>query len=146
MAFVLPCGFTGILKPDLPVGALDLIRHIAAQGAAVLHSVAEVCSDGAGHDALLHRALEQEAVGAIGTVRHDPAQRRCQRVGEVLACILRAEIAHVEVQRLLNELAAAFTVGLLQPAVHAADRRGSEPSGDPRLILMFHIVFSFFLV
>lgn len=82
----------------------------------------------------------------FGTVRHDPAQRRCQRVGEVLACILRAQVAHVEVQRLLNELAAAFAVSLLQPAVHAADRRGSEPSGNPRLVFMFHFVFSFVLI
>ena len=44
-----------IVKKDLP------IPREATQGVAVLHSVAEVCGDGVGHDALLHRALEQEA-------------------------------------------------------------------------------------
>ena len=74
----------GILEPDLTIGALYLVHHIPAQGAAILHRIPEVGGDGVRHDALLHRTLEENAVGAVGAVRDDPAQRCHQCVREIL--------------------------------------------------------------
>ena len=92
----LPLDILGILEPDLTIGALYLVHHIPAQGAAILRRIPEVGGDGVRHDALLHRALEENAVGAVGAVRDDPAQRCHQCVREILGNILRAEIAHIK--------------------------------------------------
>lgn len=92
----LPLDILGILKPDLTIGALYLVHHIPAQGAAILHRIPEVGGDGVRHDALLHRTLEENAVGTICAVSYNSAQRCHQCVREILGNILRAEIAHIK--------------------------------------------------
>lgn len=131
-----PLDILGILKPDLTIGALYLVHHIPAQGAAILQRIPEVGGDGMRHDALLHRALEENAVGAVGAVRDDPAQRCHQRVREILGGILRSQIAHVKTDRLFNEFAAAPAVRLLQPCVHAANDAGPQPDRGAFLIVL----------
>lgn len=116
----LPLDILGILEPDLTIGALHLVHHIPAQGAAILQRIPEVGGDGVRHDALLHRALEENAVGAVGAVRDDPAQRRHQRVREILGGVLRSQIAHVK--------RTAFSMNSLRllqfaSSIHASMRR-----------------------
>ena len=132
----------GILEPDLTIGALYLVHHIPAQGAAILQRIPEVGGDGVRHDALLHRALEED--------RLEPQVVKLQRalnggengLRDVGRVVLRAEIAHVEAQRLIHEFAAALTVICFQPTIHAADHAGAQPDRSTFLII---IHFSSFL-
>ena len=104
----------GILKLDLTVGALHFIHHISTQGTAIFHRITEVGSDSMRHDALLYRALEQETVGTICAVSYNSAQRRHQRVREILGNILRAEVAHIKAQSLFHEFVSVFAVAFFQ--------------------------------
>ena len=90
----------------------------------------------------LHRALEED--------RLEPQVVKLQRalnggengLRDVGRVVLRAEIAHVEAQRLIHEFAAALTVICFQPAVHAADHAGAQPDRGAFLVIS-HIFLSF---
>ena len=81
------------------------------------------------HDALLHRTLEQETVGAVGIIRNDPAQRCHQCIREILGDIFCSEVAHVEAQSLFYEFISVFAVAFFQPAIHSPARFRIEPDG-----------------
>ena len=81
------------------------------------------------HDALLYRALEQETVGTICAVSYNSAQRRHQRVREILGNILRAEVAHIKAQSLFHEFVSVFAVAFFQPTIHLSARFWIKPDG-----------------
>ena len=131
-----------IFKTHLPVGTLHLIHGAGSQLPRVDRVGAEVGCDGVTQHIQLHRALEED--------RLEPQVVKLQRalnggengLRDVGRVVLRAEIAHVEAQRLIHEFAAALTVICFQPAVHAADHAGAQPDRSTFLIV---IHFSSFL-
>lgn len=131
-------------KTHLTVGALHLIHGVGSQLPRVDRVGAEVGCDGVTQHIQLHRALEED--------RLEPQVVKLQRalnggengLRDVGRVVLRAEIAHVEAQRLIHEFAAALTVICFQPAVHAADHAGAQPDRGAFLVIIH--IFSFLSV
>ena len=97
---------------------------------------AEVRGDGVAHHVQLHRALEKNAAEPIVVVVQCTLNGCQDSLREIRGVVLRAEIAHVEAQRLIHEFTAALTVICFQPAVHAADHAGAQPDRGAFLVII----------
>ena len=117
----------GILKAHPTVRALYLVYREAAQLTRVDVVGTEVRSDGVAHHVQLHRPLEDDAAETIVVVIQRTLNGCQDSFGNVRGVVFRAEVAHVEAQRLFDKFAAALAVILCEPAIHTLDGAGAKP-------------------
>ena len=73
-------------------------------------------------DRLLHRQLEQNAADPVVTVIHNTLDRGRDDLRQIIAAILRGNIANVKMDCFLDELTLAGTVIRLIPLAHLLQR------------------------
>ena len=112
----------GILKGVDAVAALDLSNA----GTPELFQLLPANVAGSSHhihgNRLLHRQLEQNAADPVVTVIHDTLDRGRDDLGQIIAAILRGNIANVKMDCFLDELTLAGTVIRLIPLAHLLQR------------------------